>query len=78
MIFIIRARFVFDSSLGISVVENPLAIHQTSCSKGDEESGRSPGSENGNPVQYSCLGDLMDRGAWQATGHGVTKELDKI
>ena len=29
---------------------------------------------NGNPLQYSSLGNLMDRGAWQATVHGVTKE----
>ena len=31
-------------------------------------SGRSPGEENGNPLQYSCLENPMDRGAWQATG----------
>ena len=34
-------------------------------------SGRSPGEGNGNALQYFCLGNLMDRGAWQATGHGV-------
>ena len=39
-------------------------------------SGRSPGKGNGNPLQYSCLGSLMDRGAWWATVHGVTKESD--
>ena len=38
-------------------------------------SGRSPG--NGNPQQYSCLGNPMDRGAWWATVHGVTKELNR-
>ena len=38
-------------------------------------SGRSPGEGNGNPIQYSCLGNPMDRGAWRATVHGVT-ELD--
>ena len=37
-------------------------------------SGRSPGEGNGNPLQYSCLGNLMDRGARQATVHRVTKE----
>ena len=36
--------------------------------------GRFPGEGNGNPLQYSCLGNPMDRGAWQATVHGVTKE----
>ena len=38
--------------------------------------GRSPGVGNGNPLQYSCLGNPMDRGAWQATVHGVAKESD--
>ena len=34
------------------------------------------GEGNGNPLQYSCLGNLMDRGAGQAMVHGVTEELD--
>ena len=38
--------------------------------------GRSPGGEHGNPLQYSCLENPMDRGAWRATLHGVT-ESDK-
>ena len=37
---------------------------------------RVPGERNGNPPQYSCLGSPMDRGSWQATVHGVTKESD--
>ena len=36
-------------------------------------SGRSPGGGNDNPCQYSCLENSMDRGAWQATVHGITK-----
>ena len=36
------------------------------------ESGRTPGGGNGSPLQYSCLGNPMDRGAWWATVHGVT------
>ena len=39
--------------------------------------GRFPGEGNGNPFQYSCLGNLMDRGGWWATVHGVAKEFDK-
>ena len=35
--------------------------------------GRSPGGGTGKPLQYSCLGNPMDRGAWRATVHGVTK-----
>ena len=36
-------------------------------------SGRSPREGNGNPLQYSCLANVMDRGAWQAKVHGVIK-----
>ena len=39
-------------------------------------SGRSPRVGSGNPLQYSCLENPMDRGAWQARVHGVTKESD--
>ena len=39
-------------------------------------SGRCPGEGNSNLLQYSCLGNHMDRGVWQAIVHGVTKELD--
>ena len=35
--------------------------------------GRSPGGGHGNPLQYSCLENPMDRGAWQAAVHGVTE-----
>ena len=35
--------------------------------------GRSPGEGHGNPLQYSCLGNPMDRGAWWATVHGVAE-----
>ena len=37
---------------------------------------RSPGDGNSNPLQYSCLGNPMDRGAWWVTVHGVSKGLD--
>ena len=37
---------------------------------------RYSGVGNGNPLQYSCLGNSMDRGTWWAAVHGVTKELD--
>ena len=38
-------------------------------------SGRSPAERNGNPLQYSCLGNLTDRGAWKAAVHEVTKRV---
>ena len=40
--------------------------------------GRSPGEENSNPLQYSCLGNPMDRGAWRATDHGVAKSRTQL
>ena len=47
------------------------------CNAGDPDlipgSKRSPGEGNGNLLQYSCLENSMDRGAWQAIVHGVTK-----
>ena len=42
------------------------------------ESGRSPGGGNGNPLQYSCLENPMDRGAWWATVHRVTKSQTRL
>ena len=57
--------------LGGSVTKNPPANEgDVSLITGSE---RSPGVRNGNPLQYSCLGNPMDRGAWQAAVHGVTK-----
>ena len=48
---------------------------EPTCNAGDPGSipGRYPGEGNGNPLQYSCLENLMDRGAWQATVHRVEK-----
>ena len=41
-------------------------------------SGGSPGEGNGNPLQYSCLENHMDRGAWWATVHGVAKSWTRL
>ena len=52
------------------------------CNAGDlgsmPGSGRSPGERNGNPLQYSCLENPMDGGAWQATVHGVAKSRTRL
>ena len=59
---------------GGSVIKNlPANSGDTSLIPGW---GRSPGEGNGNPLQYSCLENPMDRGAWWATVHGVVKEPD--
>ena len=58
------------------VVKNPPA------NAGDMGSipglGRSPGEGNGNPLQYPCLENLMDRGAWWADVHGVAKSQARL
>ena len=41
-------------------------------------SGRSPGEGNGNPLQYSCLENPMDKGAWQVTVYGITKSHTRL
>ena len=57
-----------------SVVKNLLAkVEDVSLTHG---LGQSLEEGNGNPLQYSCLGNPMDSGAWWATVHGVAKELD--
>ena len=55
---------------------------ESACSAGDPGSipgsGRSPGEGNGNSLQYSCLENPMDGGAWWATVHGVTKSQTRL
>ena len=59
------------------VVKNPLANAGDMRNMGSvPESGRFPGGGHGNPLQYSCLENPMDRGAWWATVRGGHRELD--
>ena len=62
---------------GGSVVKNLPVMQETACSAGAAVSipglGSSPGEGNGNPLQYSCLGNPMDRGALWTTVHGVAR-----
>ena len=57
-------------------------IRASACNAGDlgliSGSGRSPGEGNGNPLQYSCLENPMDGGAWWATVHGVAKSRTRL
>ena len=63
-----------DSFPGGSVVRNPPA--NAGGAGSIPGSGRSLGEGHGNPPQYSCLGNPMDREAWQVTVRGVAKELE--
>ena len=61
------------------MVKNPPANAGNTGDRGSiTGSGRSPGVENGNPVQYSCLENSMERGAWQGTVHGVAKSRTRL
>ena len=68
----ISARYIINSSVSKS----------SACNAGDPSSipgwGRSPGEENGNPLQHSCLENSMDRGARQATVHGIAKSQTRL
>ena len=59
--------------LGGTAVKNPLAKQKMQESRLDPGSGRYPGVENGNQLQYSHLENSKDRGVWRATGHRVAK-----
>ena len=64
---------------GGSVEMNPPAKAGPTGNAGSiPGSGRSPGEGNGNPFQYSCLENSMDRGAWWATVHGVAKNQTRL
>ena len=67
----------FWASLVAQLVKNPLAILESACNAGEQGSisgsGRYPGEGNGNPRQYSCLENIMDREAQWATVHGVAR-----
>ena len=67
-------------NIGASLVAQ--TVKKSACNAGDPglipESGRSPGGGNGNPVQYSCLEILMDRGAWWATVHRAAKSWSRL
>ena len=55
---------------------------ESACNAGDlgsiPGSGRSPAEGNGNPLKYSCLENSMDRGAWWAIVHGITKSQTQL
>ena len=80
---IIKGKYLQSSSQfsegfpGDSVVKNPHAMEKATCNAMDTVSltgsGRSPGEGSGNPFQYFCLGNPMDRGAWWVMDHRVSR-----
>ena len=90
----IGAQLIYNFVLVSAVQQNELVIHifelplwlsgkESACKYRQNAGsvpglGRSRGEGNGNPLQYSCLGNSMDRGAWWVTVHGAAKELGTI
>ena len=63
----------------VLVVKNPAVNTEEIRDVGSVPgSGRSPGGRHGNPLQYSCLGNPMDRGAWRAAVHRVAKSWTRL
>ena len=73
---------VIASVYSVMGFPNGLDSEESPCNAEDPGlicgSGRFPEEGNGNPLQYSCLGNFMDRGAWWATVHGVTKSWTQL
>ena len=72
------SQLIFDSKSSISLGFPHNSVGKSSaCNAGDlgliPGLGRSPGEGNGNPLQYSCLENSMDRGSWQATVHRIAR-----
>ena len=78
-----RSYIQLDEVIDLRGLPRWLVVKNPSANAGDTGdvdwipgSGRSPGGGNGNPLQYSCLENAMDRGTRQAIVHGVAKESD--
>ena len=71
--------FCFSLQMGLP---RWLSSKEPTCNAGDPglipDLGRSPGEGNSNPLQYSCLENPMDRGAWRSIAHGVTKSWTQL
>ena len=69
----IPVSIIWDSQMTLKVKNSPASAGDVKDVGLIPGLGRSPGGGHGNPLQYSCLGNPMDRGAWQATVCGVAK-----
>ena len=72
-----KTHLAFVVFLWILIFVGDSDGRESACDEGDlgliPGSRKSPGERNGNPLQYSCLENSMDGGAWLATVHGITK-----
>ena len=79
LVFLIELHELFIY-LGLVILYKKLPANasDTGNTASVPRSGRSPGEGNGNPLWYCCLGNPMDRGAWQATVHRFTKSRTQL
>ena len=66
-----------EKKLGTSLIAQRVK-NLSSMQETQDFPGRSPGKQNGYPLQYSCLENAMDRGTWGVTVHGVAKSLTQL
>ena len=75
--FLIPGKYQINVAFLYLGFSGSLEVKASACNVGGLSSipglGSSPGEANGNPLQFSCLENLMDRETWQATVHGVAK-----
>ena len=83
LLFLLEFGYIFGKEYFFLLAPSDSVVKNLPANAGDPGdaglipgSGKSPGEGNGNPLQYSCLENPMDRGAWRATVHGGHKELD--
>ena len=80
--FLIPGKYQINVAFLYLGFSGSLEVKASAWNAGDLGSipglGRSPGEGNGNPLQYSCLENPMDRGAWLATVHGVAKSRTRL
>ena len=69
----VKQRSVWASQVALELTNPPANAGDVRDEGSIPGLGRSPGEGNGNPLQYSCVENPMDRGAWWATVHGVAK-----
>ena len=80
-----RTQFLFSPKQGTMGFPGGFSSKESACRVGDAGdeglipgSGRSPVGDNGNPLQYSCLENPIDRGDWQSAVHGVPKSQTRL
>ena len=67
-----------DSQVALMVKNQPIKVGDVTAVGSIPGSGRPPGGGHGNPPQYSCLENPMDRGAWQTTVHRVAESRTQL